>query len=235
MKPDIDTINRQLKHSSVEAVLDHFLTAYQGKIGFSTSFGAEDQVLNDLLHRQQKAIKIFTLDTGRLPYETYDVMDETNKKYGIKIDVYTPKSSDLQALYKTQGINGFYESIENRKRCCYVRKIAPLQRALKGLEVWITGLRQEQSVTRGHLELVEYDDTHGLIKLNPLVRWSETDIWDYIAAHNVPYNKLHDAGYPSIGCAPCTRAVAKGEDVRAGRWWWEEPEHKECGLHIKSA
>ncbi len=235
MKPDIATLNRQFNQSSIASVLDYFIQTYRGRIGFSTSFGAEDQVLTDFIAPHHNEIKIFTLDTGRLPYETYDVMDKTNKKYGISITVYTPESSDLEALYQRQGINGFYESIENRKACCYVRKIAPLQRALQGVDVWVTGLRQSQSVTRETLELVEYDAQQQLIKLNPLVLWSEEEIWDYIHQHQLPYNALHDQGYPSIGCAPCTRAIVAGEDVRAGRWWWEEPEHKECGLHIKSA
>jgi phosphoadenosine phosphosulfate reductase len=160
-------------------------------------------------------------------------MDNTNLKYGIKVDVYFPEAKEVEELYKTQGINGFYESIENRKRCCFVRKIQPLQRALKGLEVWITGLRASQSVTREQMQLVEYDEANQVIKLNPLLAWSEQDVWNFIKENKVPYNKLHNQGYPSIGCAPCTRAVKEGEDIRSGRWWWENPEHKECGLHKK--
>ncbi len=235
MQKRIAAFNRQFKTSGIEEILEYFTTTYNGRIGFSSSFGAEDQVLTDILLKQQTPVKIFTLDTGRLPYETYEVMDETNKKYGISIDVYTPEHSDLEHLYKTQGVNGFYDSIENRKACCHVRKIAPLQRALQGLDVWITGLRQNQSVTRGNLELVEYDEQFQIIKLNPLALWRESEIWDYIQQHHLPYNALHDKGYPSIGCAPCTRAIAVGEDIRAGRWWWEKPEHKECGLHAKTA
>ncbi len=235
MQAEITAYNRKFNNASAEEVLEYFIANYSGRIGFSSSFGAEDQVLTDLILKQNAQVNIFTLDTGRLPYETYEVMDKTNKKYGITIDVYTPERSDLEALYKSQGVNGFYESIEKRKACCHVRKIAPLQRALQGLDVWITGLRQSQSVTRGNLELVEFDQQLQLIKLNPLVLWSEEEVWNYIQQHHLPYNALHDKGYPSIGCAPCTRAIAVGEDVRAGRWWWEEPEHKECGLHIKSA
>ncbi|MDP3465188.1 MAG: phosphoadenylyl-sulfate reductase, partial [Sulfuricurvum sp.] len=197
-----------------------------------TSFGAEDQVLTDLLLRQNPQAKIFTLDTGRLAEETYTVMDQTNTKYGIKIDVYFPNAWDIENLYKTQGSNGFKESIENRKMCCHVRKMAPLQRALKGLDVWITGLRRAQSPTRETMRLVEWDKANGLIKLNPLIEWSEEDVWNAIKENNLPYNALHDLGYPSIGCAPCTRAIIEGEDIRAGRWWWENPEHKECGLHL---
>ena len=153
------------------------------------------------------------------------------KEYDLKV---TPQRvAIVEELYKNQGINGFYESIENRKACCFVRKIRPLQRALKGLEVWITGLRASQSVTREQMQLVEYDESNKVIKLNPLLAWSEQDVWDFIKENKVPYNKLHDQGYPSIGCAPCTRAVKEGDDIRSGRWWWENPEHKECGLHKK--
>ncbi len=231
MNLNINLLNKQFQKSSTEEVLHYFINKHQGKVGFSSSFGAEDQVLTDLILKQNNNVKIFTLDTGRLPYETYDVMDRTNLKYGIKVDVYFPEASHIESLYKEQGINGFYESVVNRKACCYARKIAPLKRALKDIDVWITGLRQSQSVTREALSLVEFDESNALIKLNPLISWSEKDIWDYIKEHNIPYNKLHDEDYPSIGCAPCTRAVKTGEDVRSGRWWWEEPEHKECGLH----
>ena len=158
-------------------------------------------------------------------------MDTTNLKYNIKVNVYFPNDKDVEALYQKQGINGFYESVENRKSCCYVRKIAPLKRALKGLDIWVTGLRASQSVTRTDLHAFEYDEGNQVIKFNPLIAWSEEDVWEYIKKNHVPYNKLHDKGYPSIGCAPCTRAVKDGEDVRSGRWWWENPEHKECGLH----
>ena len=235
MDINIDTLNDRFKDASIEEVLNYFLNELRGKIACASSFGAEDQVLTDLIVKQDANAKIFTLDTGRLPYETYDVMDRTNLKYGIKVDVLFPEAADVEELYRTQGINGFYESVENRKTCCYVRKIAPLKRALAELDVWITGLRQAQSVTREEMRLVEFDEGNGLVKLNPLIAWSEEDVWAYIKAHNVPYNKLHDENFPSIGCAPCTRAVEPGQDVRAGRWWWENPEHKECGLHIKGA
>jgi phosphoadenosine phosphosulfate reductase len=229
----IQQLNEQFSHLPAQEILEYFLNAYKGKIALSSSFGAEDQVLTHMILTIDKTAKIFTLDTGRLPYETYSVMDNTNLKYGIKVDVYFPEAKEVEELYKTQGINGFYESIENRKRCCFVRKIQPLQRALKGLEVWITGLRASQSVTREQMQLVEYDEANGVIKLNPLLAWSEQNVWDFIKENKVPYNKLHDQGYPSIGCAPCTRAVKEGEDIRSGRWWWENPEHKECGLHKK--
>lgn len=231
MKKTIELLNRELENEPIEKILSFFNQNYKEKIALATSFGAEDQVLTDFLLRQNPKAKIFTLDTGRLSEETYTVMDQTNKKYGIKIDVYFPNSWDIENLYKTQGSNGFKESIENRKMCCHVRKIAPLQRALKGLDVWITGLRRAQSPTRETMQLVEWDNANGLIKLNLLIEWSEEDVWNCIKENKLPYNALHDLGYPSIGCAPCTRAVKEGEDIRAGRWWWENPEHKECGLH----
>ena len=233
MLEKIKELNEKFKTASAQEVLEYFLKEYKGKIALSSSFGAEDQVLTDMILKQDSSATIFTLDTGRLPYETYSVMDNTNLKYNTKVDVYFPDAKDVELLYKEQGINGFYESIENRKRCCFVRKIAPLQRALKGLEVWVTGLRASQSVTREAMQLVEYDENNKVIKLNPLLSWNEEDVWNYIKENKVPYNKLHDQGYPSIGCAPCTRAVKEGEDIRSGRWWWENPEHKECGLHKK--
>ncbi len=202
-------------------------------VALSSSLGVEDQVLTDMIFKVDKKTKVFTLDTGRLHSETYKVMDETNLKYGVKLEVYFPKSEDVEKLYLTQGINGHFESIENRKNCCNIRKIEPLKRALKGVDIWITGLRASQSVTRNEMPIIEWDENFKVIKLNPLINWSEEQVWDYIKANKVPYNKLHDSGYPSIGCEPCTRAVKDGEDIRAGRWWWENPEHKECGLHKK--
>lgn len=229
----VQQLNKQFSHASTAEILEYFLQTYSNKIALSSSFGAEDQVLTHMLLSMNKNAKIFTLDTGRLPYETYSVMDSTNLKYGIKVDVYFPDANDVEDLYKKQGINGFYESIENRKTCCHIRKIKPLHRALQGLEVWITGLRASQSITREAMQLVEYDENFKILKINPLIAWSEKEVWDFIKENKVPYNKLHDQGYPSIGCAPCTRAVKEGDDIRSGRWWWENPEHKECGLHKK--
>ena len=229
----IDSLNKKFKGKSPSEILRYFLDEYQGKIALSTSFGAEDQVLTDMVMKIDNNARIFTLDTGRLHPETYDVMDATNLKYNRKIEVYFPDTSSVQELYRTQGVNAHYESLEKRKKCCFIRKIEPLQRALKGLDVWITGLRAEQSVTRTEIPFVEYDNDFNVIKVNPLIDWTEDDVWNYIKENNVPYNKLHDQGFPSIGCAPCTRAVKDGEDIRSGRWWWENPEHKECGLHKK--
>lgn len=225
-------LNEQLKGKTAQEVVAYFLDNYK-EVALSSSLAAEDQALSDVILKHDKSAKIFTLDTGRLHPETYDVMDATNLKYNIKIDVYFPNEQNVQELYKTQGVNGHYESIEKRKHCCFVRKIEPLKRALKGLDIWFTGLRASQSVTRTEMPLVEYDAVFDVIKVNPLINWSEKDVWNYIKENRVPYNKLHDQGFPSIGCAPCTRAVKDGEDIRAGRWWWENPEHKECGLHKK--
>ena len=231
MKETVEQLNQKFKNSSPEEILEYFIKNSEENIALSSSFGAEDQVITDMMLNIDKNANIFTLDTGRLPYETYNVMDSTNLKYNIKVNVYFPNDNDVEDLYKTQGINGFYESIENRKACCYVRKIAPLKRALKGLDIWVTGLRASQSITRETMATFEYDVGNDVIKFNPLIDWNEKDVWDYIQENNVPYNKLHDQGYPSIGCAPCSRAIKEGEDVRSGRWWWENPEHKECGLH----
>jgi len=231
LKEKVEELNKKFQNQSPQEILEYFIKNSDENIALSSSFGAEDQVITDMMLNIDKNANIFTLDTGRLPYETYNVMDSTNLKYGIKVNVYFPNDNDIEDLYKTQGINGFYESIENRKACCYVRKIAPLKRALKGLDIWVTGLRASQSVTRVSMDVFEYDEGNDVIKFNPLIEWSEKDVWDYIKTNNVPYNKLHDQGYPSIGCAPCSRAVKEGEDVRSGRWWWENPEHKECGLH----
>lgn len=231
-KEDLKNINKELENKTTIDVIAYFLDNFKN-VALSSSLAAEDQVLTDILLKKDKNASIFTLDTGRLHPETYDVMDATNLKYGIKIDVFFPDNENVQKLYKTQGVNGHYESIGNRKNCCNIRKIEPLKRALKDVEVWVTGLRASQSVTRTDMPLVEWDENFNVIKVNPLINWSQEDVWDYIKTNKVPYNKLHDQGFPSIGCAPCTRAIKDGEDIRAGRWWWENPEHKECGLHKK--
>ena len=199
---------------------------------FSTSLGAEDMVVLDLILRAGIDIEVFTLDTGRLPPETYDLLAEVERHYQRKLRVYYPPQDALESYVGTHGINAFYDGIELRKACCEVRKVAPLRRALAGKRAWVTGLRADQAVTRGGLKHLSYDAGFDLVKISPLADWSEQEVWAYIRRHAVPYNALHDRGYPSIGCAPCTRAVAPGEDVRAGRWWWEAPEHKECGLHV---
>lgn len=229
----IKHLNKKFEQKKAEEILEYFLKKYKGEITFSSSFGAEDQLLTDMITKIEKDTKIFTLDTYVLPPQTYDVMKKTNTRYEITVESYQPTYEELQQLYKKQGLNGFYESVENRKECCFVRKIVPLKKALMGMRVWITGLRAEQSVTRTEMQLLEWDEGNDIIKLNPLVLWTHEEVWTYIKENDVPYNELHDKGYPSIGCAPCTRAVKEGDDIRSGRWWWENPEHKECGLHFK--
>jgi len=200
---------------------------------FACSFGAEDVVLVDLIAKHAPSIQIVTLDTGRLPQQTYDVMDACRDKYGLDIAVYFPDVSDVEVMVREVGVNLFYHSLENRKRCCEVRKIRPLKRALEGAKGWVTGLRREQSVSRTEMQPIEDDKAFGIKKFNPLIEWSEKDVWNYIRSNDVPYNKLHDQFYPSIGCAPCTRSVTMGEDPRSGRWWWEnEDAVAECGLHV---
>ena len=199
---------------------------------FACSFGAEDVVLFDLIAKHAPSIRIVTLDTGRLPQETYDVMAACREKYGVNIQVYFPDAADVEEMVCEKGVNLFYESLENRKYCCEIRKIRPLKRALEDVRAWVTGLRREQAASRTGMQPIEDDAAFGIQKFNPLIEWSEEDIWDYIKANDIPYNKLHDQFYPSIGCAPCTRSVTMGEDPRSGRWWWErEGAVAECGLH----
>lgn len=224
------------KTREVLAVLDAAVSAY-APVVFANSLGAEDMVLTDLIARhfagrEGGGIGIFTLDTGRLPQETYDLMQAVRTHYGLPLQVYFPDAARIEEYARQDGINGFYDSVESRKRCCQIRKVEPLRRALAGKGAWLTGMRREQAATRGALALSAYDADNGLQKFNPLLEWSQRDVWDYIRQHGVPYNALHDRFYPSIGCAPCTRAITPGEDVRAGRWWWENPESKECGLHV---
>lgn len=227
-------INQLLQGKTAEEVITWFLKDFDGKVALSTSLGAEDQALTYMISQTDKAAHIFTLDTGRLFPETYDLIDLTSKKYGISIRVMFPDAARVEAMVNEKGINLFYDSIENRKLCCHLRKIEPLKRAFSGLDAWICGLRRDQSVTRKDMQLVEWDENNGLIKVNPLIDWTEEQLWSFLKSNFIPYNKLHDAGFPSIGCQPCTRAVMPGEDVRAGRWWWENPETKECGLHKRN-
>jgi phosphoadenosine phosphosulfate reductase len=219
----------QFEGRSAQDVLGWAMETYGDKIALACSFGAEDMVLVDMMSRLNSKPVIFTLDTGRLHQETYDVMDKAREKYDIEFKVMFPRTEAVEQMERP---NLFYRSIGLRKRCCEVRKMEPLRRAFSELDAWITGLRREQAVTRGGVLKIETDNKN-LIKVNPLVDWSEEDVWTYIKENDVPYNALHDQNFPSIGCAPCTRAVKPGEDVRAGRWWWESPEQKECGLHVK--
>lgn len=225
---------KKLSYSSAQEIIS-WATAHFGaaNIALASSLGVEDQVLTDLLLKINPQIQIFTLDTGRLAQETYEVIERTNEKYHFKIELVLPDTKKVETLVNNYGPNLFYKSVEDRRKCCYVRKVEPLQKKLTTLKAWICGLRKEQAITRSDVKQIEWDNTFNLVKLNPLVNWTKEEIWQYIKENNVPYNRLHDQGYPSIGCAPCTRAVKPGEDIRAGRWWWEMPEHKECGLHTK--
>ena len=232
-KTDIEKLNYRFADSQPKEVLEYFIMENEGKIALSSSMGAEDQVLTDMICTINKSVKIFTLDTGRLFPETYELIEATNKKYNISVEVYFPDYSNVQKMVREKGINLFYESIENRKLCCNIRKIEPLKRALSGLKIWISGLRKDQSVTRFYSKRIEWDENYNLIKLNPLINWTEDQVWDYIYSNKIPYNPLHDEGFRSIGCQPCTRAIQPGEEIRAGRWWWEQPEQKECGIHEK--
>ena len=212
--------------------LAYLASAYPGQVVFSTSFSVEDQVITHQIASNHLPISIFTLDTGRLFAETYSVWSGTNEKYDTKIKAYYPDRALLETYLNERGPNAFYESVTNRKDCCFIRKVEPLKRALKGQKVWITGLRAEHSPERKDLQLIEWDDNNKVIKYNPLLHWDSQAVKSYIDEHNIPYNILHDKGFVSIGCAPCTRAIRAGEDFRAGRWWWEDNNKKECGLHV---
>lgn len=228
---DIESLNHQFAQAGPETTIAYFLNQYGNRIALSSSLGAEDQVLTQMVWTANAQAKVFTLDTGRLFPETYDLIDRTCRRYKNRIEVYFPLADRVQQMVHEKGINLFYESVENRKQCCHIRKIEPLQRAFSQLDAWICGLRSQQSVTRSQIQVVEWDANNGLLKINPLANWSETQVWDYIRAHKIPYNPLHDKNYPSIGCQPCTQPVQPGQDIRSGRWWWENPESKECGLH----
>jgi phosphoadenosine phosphosulfate reductase len=227
-----NTLLEKTRSLSIEETLTYLADEFKGKVVFSTSFGQEDQVITALIGKNNLPITIFTLDTGRLFQETYDVFHKTLKKYQIDIKTYFPKTSAVEELLNQKGPNSFYESVENRKECCFIRKVAPLTKALKGNSIWITGLRAEQSENRNDLDLFEYDEKFDIIKFNPLLKWTLEEVQKYLDDNNVPQNALHKQGFVSIGCAPCTRAIVPGEDIRAGRWWWESS-HKECGLHQK--
>ena len=233
MDQGIEKYNTRLEDASPQEIIEYFAEEFNGRIAFATSLGAEDQVITDMIAGIDPRMKIFTLDTGRLFQETYDLLDITRKKYGIPIEVCFPDAVDVEEMVNSHGINLFYDSVENRKSCCFIRKTEPLSRALQGMDAWMCGLRRDQSVSRNHVKAVEWDNIQKRIKINPLVNWNLGQVWDYIHEHKVPYNTLHDVGYPSIGCLPCTRAVLPGEDIRAGRWWWESPGNRECGLHEK--
>ena len=231
---DIKEIKRTLEGLDVVAKLKYLAEKSKNKIVFSTSFGWEDQVVTHLIFSNNIPIKVFTLETGRLFPETYYVWNRTLEIYQQPIYAYFPQSDLLQDMVATKGPSSFYESVENRKECCYIRKIEPLKRALAGNEIWITGIRADQSANREGMEDVEWDEGNQLFKFHPIFDWTLDDVKRYVKDNNIVYNTLHDKGFPSIGCAPCTRAVREGEDFRAGRWWWEDQSKKECGLHATS-
>ncbi|HSV77564.1 MAG TPA: phosphoadenylyl-sulfate reductase [Bacteroidales bacterium] len=218
---------------SAREILQYVLQRHGSKAVFSSSLGAEDQVITHLMMQLDKSSRVFTLDTGRLFQETYELIEKTEARYGMRMEVYFPDQKAVEEMVNSKGINLFYHSIENRKLCCEIRKILPLRRALKGNEVWITGLRREQSPTRTDMKHAEWDAEMKIIKVNPLLDWTQDKVWQFIHEFKIPYNPMHNKGFPSIGCQPCTRAVLPDEDIRAGRWWWENPDTKECGLHGK--
>jgi phosphoadenosine phosphosulfate reductase len=227
----LESLTEQLHGLSNVDALRTLAELFPGEVIFSTSLGYEDQVITDLILANDIPIKIFTLDTGRMFAETYSVWKKTNDRYATKIEAYFPDRAAEEALMTTKGPYSFYDSVENRKECCGIRKVEPLNRALKGQKIWITGIRAEQSANRQSMPQLEWDAAHNLFKFHPLMDWTFEEVKQYIKEHNVPYNPLHDRGFVSIGCQPCTRAIQSGEDFRAGRWWWEDHSKKECGLH----
>ena len=225
-------LNKLVESISIETNIDNLTKEYPGQVIFSTSFSFEDQLVTDIILKNNFPVKIFTLDTGRLFKETYSVWSATNERYNTHIKAYYPDHNLLEPFIEKNGPNSFYESVDQRKACCYVRKVEPLKRALKGNAVWITGIRAEHSPNRHDMQQVEWDESNQVIKYHPLLHWTTDEVKEYINKYNVPYNILHDRGFVSIGCEPCTRAIKPGEDFRAGRWWWEDSTKKECGLHV---
>jgi len=225
-----DEIKSYLNGRSASEGLIWVGTRFTSGAKFSSALGIEDQVITHLIAKQAPSIEIFTLDTGRLFQETYDLLELTRSRYKVNIKTYFPNDSKVEQLVTTKGPNSFFQSVENRKECCFIRKVEPLKRALQETTIWITGIRAEQSTNRGQMQLVEWNVQHNVVKYNPLLRWSDQELLKFVEENKVPVNTLHNKGFPSIGCAPCTRAIAVGEDPRAGRWWWEATS-KECGLH----
>lgn len=223
---------QKLSTLTIDASLQFLSEEFKGAVTFSTSFSMEDQAISHMIFSGKHAVSVFTLDTGRLFPETYSVWRSTNERYETTIRTYSPDASQLEPYLSTKGPNAFYDSVENRKECCFIRKVAPLKRALKNQKIWITGLRAEHSLTRESLQQLEWDESNELVKYHPLLNYTTKQVDDYIKENNIPYNPLNDKGFVSIGCAPCTRAISPGEDFRAGRWWWEQSDGKECGLHV---
>ena len=230
----IDHLRASLKGLNAAQIIQYITDNYGNRAVFSTSFGIEDQVLTQLIDDAGGKIDVFTLETGRLFPETYYVWNRTLERYKLPIKAYYPQSALVEEMVTKKGPSSFYESVENRKECCFIRKIEPLKRAIQGYEIWVTGIRAEQSANREDMDFIEWDEANQIIKIHPLFQWTLNDVESHLKQYNVPYNPLHDKGFPSIGCQPCTRAVAPGEDFRAGRWWWEDKSKKECGLHVTS-
>ena len=230
-RQSIAQLNQEFYQLDLNKALSNLRTHFKHKITFSSSLGLEDQVITDAIFRRDLDIEIFSLDTGRLFPETLSLLDETQRKYNKSIKVYYPQNTMLEHYVSKKGINALYDTQHDRKECCYIRKIEPLNRALHGAQVWVSGIRQAQSDYRSEMQFFEWDAERELVKFNPLLKWSTNELWQYVHQYEVPYNRLHEQGFPSIGCAPCTRAIAAGEDERAGRWWWEQADKKECGLH----
>jgi phosphoadenosine phosphosulfate reductase len=229
----LSSLNAAIQGKSEIESLAILADLFPGEVVFSTSLGYEDQVITDLILKNNIDIEIFTLDTGRLFSETYMTLQKTNNRYDTKIKVYYPQTTAAEELVSTKGPLSFYDSVENRKECCFIRKVEPLNRALKGAKIWVTGIRAEQSGNRHDMPRLEWDEAHQLVKFHPILDWSFEKVKHYVKSNGIPYNPLHDKGFVSIGCAPCTRAIQEGEDFRAGRWWWEDESKKECGLHAK--
>ena len=227
----LNALESSLEGLNLSARLLKIADQFPAQVVFSTSFGMEDQVVTEAIASSGASISIFTLDTGRLFDETYSVWAETIRRYPIRIKAYTPDASTLNEWLEKEGPNAFYASVENRKTCCRIRKVEPLKKALQGFKIWITGIRAEQSIHREAMPMLEWDEASSIIKFHPLVSWTESDVRNHLKEHEVPYNPLHDQGFVSIGCSPCTRAIQPGQDFRAGRWWWEDNSKKECGLH----
>ncbi|MCF2504459.1 phosphoadenylyl-sulfate reductase [Dyadobacter sp. CY107] len=229
----ISSLNAAIEGKSETESLAILAELFPGEVVFSTSLGYEDQVITDFILKNNLNITIFTLDTGRLFIETYMTLQKTNNRYDTKIKVYYPQTQSVEEMVSMKGPLSFYDSVENRKECCFIRKVEPLNRALKGAKIWVTGIRAEQSGNRHDMPQLEWDEAHQLVKFHPILNWSFEEVKTYVKSNGLPYNPLHDKGFVSIGCAPCTRAIQEGEDFRAGRWWWEDESKKECGLHAK--
>ncbi len=233
IKDNLNELNKTYEEKSVKELLKWAIDTFKNKLILANSLSLEDQIISDILIKLNPKIDIFFLDTGRIHQKTYDLLERSMDRYNIKYKILFPDTEKIENFERNQGPNPFYKSIELRKECCLIRKVEPLKRALNGYDAWITGLRCQQSITRTDIRIIEWDDNFGLVKINPLRDWTIEQVWDYIKKNDVPYNKLYDENFSSIGCVPCTRAIKPGENIRAGRWWWEDMQDRECGLHHK--